>query len=1166
MVSRFARLRGILLRLILIIGVVFTQAASVQPSASAQGSAKSPWVVRSLYTSEFGVNAPKGLAFSPVADTFLVLDGSANISLITMDEDHGGIRNVPDAQNDPLNVAFDQKSDSLFVFKRDKSELVKIKAANNGLPNGSVAPTRFSVGAYNVKDPQGIAFDSDSGRLFVLDAGKSQILAVTPHATLGFDPKGAKVQQISLKKLGTGSFRGVAFNPNNGHLYVSEPARKKLYELTQNGDLVSTFDLASLGINNPSAMTFAPSVDNTDDPNIYDLFVLEEGQTGQAAKSGIFARPVSAQQTAPAVSQIVELSLVAPMALPPGTTLLPTTLVNVIDTSNAAWSPSAPDPAGVDYWQLTGRLLISDSEVDEMPPYWQGKNVFQSTTSGTLVNTCSTMAFTSEPTGVAINQNNNHIFFSTDLNDRIFEVSLGADGQYCTADDTLTSTNVSSLYGITDAEDVAYGNNTVFVGGGTDAEVYSIPLGANGVLGGGDDGAMTHFDTAALGFADMEALGYNPDSGTLFIASTKATDRYLGETTTSGTLVNAYDLALMGSAGNIRSDVTYAPGSQNPAIKNIYIASRGIDNDTDPNENDGRVWEINIGSAAPTPTNTPTAGPSPTPTFTSTPTLTSTITPTPTITPTVPVSGNPLYVSFTGTGTLGTVTFADEDIVKFDGSTWSMFFDGGDVGLAPVDVFAFHYNMNTNLILMSFNNSIILGGVTYDPTDIVQFTATSLGPVTDGTFSMYFNGADVGLDASSDYIDAIERLPDGKVLISTRGNPTVTGPTTTPADEDILAFTPVTLGDNTSGTWALYFDGSDVGLADNSQEDVDALGVGPNGVIYLSTLGDFSVTNVSGSDEDIFSCTPGLLGDVTTCNSFALYFDGSTWGLTANDVDAFNFIESGSSTATPTNTPLPTDTPTPTNTPTPTDTPTNTPTATATFTPTDTATPGPSPTPTDTPTPTNTASVPDLIFVDGFESGNLSAWTSSTTDLGDLSVSASAALVGSQGMQAVIDDTIAIYVTDDNPAAEPRYRARFYFDPNSIPMTSGDAHHIFKGFAGNATQVVRAEFRQSAGIYEIRASLVDDASTWMNTNWFTVSDVSHFIELDWRAATASGANDGGLTLWIDGVQQEDLTGVDNDTRRIDRARLGAIAGLDVGTNGTYYFDAFESRRQNYIGP
>lgn len=68
------------------------------------------------------------------------------------------------------------------------------------------------------------------------------------------------------------------------------------------------------------------------------------------------------------------------------------------------------------------------------------------------------------------------------------------------------------------------------------------------------------------------------------------------------------------------------------------------------------------------------------------------------------------------------------------------------------------------------------------------------------------------------------------------------------------------------------------------------------------------------------------------------------------------------------------------------------------------------------------------------------------------------------------------------------------------------------------------------------------------------------------AAIAVGANNGGLTFWIDDVQQSNLTGVDNDTRRIDQVRLGAVSGVDDGTRGIYFFDAFEPRRSIYIGP
>ncbi|HKY53435.1 MAG TPA: hypothetical protein VJM08_03975, partial [Anaerolineales bacterium] len=238
-----------------------------------------------------------------------------------------------------------------------------------------------------------------------------------------------------------------------------------------------------------------------------------------------------------------------------------------------------------------------------------------------------------------------------------------------------------------------------------------------------------------------------------------------------------------------------------------------------------------------------------------------------------------------------------------------------------------------------------------------------------------------------------------------------------------------------------------------------------------------------------------------------------------------------------------------------------------TNTPTNTPTPGP------TPTPTNTPPVTDLIFANSFEPPTgLSAWTSVTND-GSLSVSAAAAMHGTQGMQAVINDINSIYVRDDTPNAEPRYRARFYFDPNSIVMLNGDTHFIFRGYSGTSTIAIRVQFRRSNNVYQVRAGLVGDGSTFSNTSWLTISDAPHSIELDWRAATGPGANNGGMTFWIDGgingdpqTPQANLTGVDNDTRRIDHARLGAVSGVDTGTSGTYYFDAFESRRQTYIGP
>ena len=207
-----------------------------------------------------------------------------------------------------------------------------------------------------------------------------------------------------------------------------------------------------------------------------------------------------------------------------------------------------------------------------------------------------------------------------------------------------------------------------------------------------------------------------------------------------------------------------------------------------------------------------------------------------------------------------------------------------------------------------------------------------------------------------------------------------------------------------------------------------------------------------------------------------------------------------------------------------------------------------------------------MIFADGFESGDLSAWPYPSTDAGDLSVSPSAALAGSQGLQVVIDDNNPMYVADDRANAEAHYRVRFYFDPNSISMASGNAHYIFSGLMGSTTELVRLNFRSSSGSYQLSAILLTDSSTSVNTGWFTMSDAPHVIELEWQASSAAGANNGSLRVWLDGTQIAELTNIDNDTHRIDLAVIGPYSGIDTGTRGTYFIDAFESRRNTYIGP
>jgi hypothetical protein len=248
----------------------------------------------------------------------------------------------------------------------------------------------------------------------------------------------------------------------------------------------------------------------------------------------------------------------------------------------------------------------------------------------------------------------------------------------------------------------------------------------------------------------------------------------------------------------------------------------------------------------------------------------------------------PLPLSFTAPGTAGAVTFGDEDVVAH-GDAFSLVFDGSGEGLAGnADVDALEI-LGPGNFLLSFNRdagTAVPDGVgVVDDSDIVEFD--------NGTFSLYFDGSDVGLTTNAEDVDAVELLATGELAVSTDGDPVVPGVSNpTPKDEDLLRFTPTGLGATTAGSWALWFDGSDVGLAQNG-EDTDGAALSPGGDLVLSTQGSFTVPGVSGSDEDVFVCGSPVFGPVTSCAfSPTLLFDGSALGVTAsNGGDSDNNVD-----------------------------------------------------------------------------------------------------------------------------------------------------------------------------------------------------------------------------------------------------------------------------------
>lgn len=164
-------------------------------------------------------------------------------------------------------------------------------------------------------------------------------------------------------------------------------------------------------------------------------------------------------------------------------------------------------------------------------------------------------------------------------------------------------------------------------------------------------------------------------------------------------------------------------------------------------------------------------------------------------------------------------------------------------------------------------------------TDLVRWNGSS--------FSFYFDGADVGLTRSQEGIDGLHILPGGTtalpgdsascaryLLISLQGNGTVTGPTGQSLKvrgEDVLGFCATSLGENTAGTWNLVLNGHAEGMPRNSTDSISFSHDGRT--MYLTTRGKFKVDAASGSHSMVYKY------DVPTGTFSGPYFDAKAEGL-----------------------------------------------------------------------------------------------------------------------------------------------------------------------------------------------------------------------------------------------------------------------------------------------
>jgi len=138
----------------------------------------------------------------------------------------------------PSGVAFEGPAGShLYVSDPDSRRVVRID--RNGNAAGS-----FSTDPFGMTDPADLAWDAATSALWVTDPVAQQVFHLRPRDSDadGLPDVADLVGSFSTLPLGSENPMGVARDPVSGHLFLSDPALDRVFEVTAGGAPVGSFD------------------------------------------------------------------------------------------------------------------------------------------------------------------------------------------------------------------------------------------------------------------------------------------------------------------------------------------------------------------------------------------------------------------------------------------------------------------------------------------------------------------------------------------------------------------------------------------------------------------------------------------------------------------------------------------------------------------------------------------------------------------------------------------------------------------------------------------------------------------------------------------------------------------------------------------------------------
>jgi hypothetical protein len=182
---------------------------------------------------------------------------------------------------EPLDVAWDNVAKHLYIVDDVADDVFRINPQADGLfgTADDTSSRELNTNLFGNTDPEGLAYRADDRSIYLTDGASSTLFHVDRGldgnwggGTLGDDV----ITSFDTAALGMRDPEDVEYDPVSGHLFLVSRNDDAIAEVTTDGTLVNTIDIAFASLVHPTGITLAPG---SDDPSETHVYVSDRGVT-----------------------------------------------------------------------------------------------------------------------------------------------------------------------------------------------------------------------------------------------------------------------------------------------------------------------------------------------------------------------------------------------------------------------------------------------------------------------------------------------------------------------------------------------------------------------------------------------------------------------------------------------------------------------------------------------------------------------------------------------------------------------------------------------------------------------------------------------------------------------------------------------------------------------